>query len=276
MAAHAATWYAKASSVNINAAGTWVPTQTGSCTGSGTALVFGNQANGDVFNANGCTALAVNVDPGGVSVQVTLTTDATNGGGFTYATAANITIHANITATKTPALVITGSTGGGAILGNITGGSSTSAYGVEDEHTAIGLTLAGNITGGSGPTAYGYDCFSATGTLAITGNATAGSFSTAHGLDIVGGSIEVALAGNCVGSNGFSAAGCSNASLGAALIVTGNLLFGLSGSVAIGVTYTPGPSNYVLFPKDSSYTVGVVNTHAVQLFARNGSSYPIQ
>ena len=60
-----------------------------SCAGSGTALVWGAQMNGDVFDANGCTAIAVNVDPGtatgasagvcgAVTVTVTLQTNSTD------------------------------------------------------------------------------------------------------------------------------------------------------------------------------------------------------
>ena len=137
--AHAATWYAGTSSANINAV-TWYPTSTGSCAGSGTPLSWGSQANGDTFNANGCTAIAVNVDPGGVSTQVTLTSHASLGGGFTYATATNITIHAHVTSGSTVALTITGATGGGTIAGNITGGTATSARGPPRPASTPGTT----------------------------------------------------------------------------------------------------------------------------------------
>ena len=244
-----ATWYATSSSANTNATGLWVPTSTGSCTGSGTALVWGAQANGDVFDANGCTALAVNVDPGvatgasagvcgTVTVTTTLTTDATNGGAFTYATATNIVIHASVTATKTTALTISGSTNGGTICGNLMGGSTSNQYAIQDTHTSVLMYLVGNSSAGSADDAVGLNSTGTSGGWNVTGN--------------------------CIGSTtgNYLSVGC--AGVGApSITLAGNIINGLRGGGVSGLIYlTPASTNYIISPKDASYTLGVVNSHA--------------
>ena len=254
----AATWYATSSSVNINAASLWVPTSTGSCTGSGTALVWTAQAAGDVFNANGCTALAVNVDPGGVSTQVTLTTDGTNGGGFTCATATGpATIHAHITATKTTALATTGLSGSGCnVSGNIQGGTTTGADGVSDAHTsgASAITYTGTVTGGSNANNYGL-IPTGSGTVNVVGNVIAGTGSNAG---LLASNTPVTVTGNCIGSDTLStAAGCSGGSgTTNGIVVTGGLVNGKISAAAIAnVHFSSTITNYVVIPKNSSYAV---------------------
>ena len=278
----ATTWYAGTSSANINAV-TWYPTSTGSCAGSGTALVWGAQANGDVFDANGCTAIAVNVDPGTatgasagvcgtVTVTVTLQTNSTNGGAFTYATANNIVIHANVTATTTTALAVSGSTGGGTICGNVNGGTASSAYGVNDSHISTIFYFVGNLTGGSGSSAvaiYG----AGAGYWNIAGNAAVGTGSASYGMDNYAGN-NVTMVGNCIGSNTVAYAGCQN---GGTLTLTGNII---NGKIGLGVQntyanafyYTPAAANYILSAKDSSYTLGTINGHATLLPTDPGAS----
>ena len=272
---HATTYYANLlTSQNINyttgGAG-WYPIQGASCVATGTPVAVGSFANGDVLNANGCTGIAVNVDPGAatgasagvcgtVTVTVTLTTDATNGGGFTYATATNIVIHANFTGSKTTALAITGSTGGGTICGNAQGGSTSSQYGVYDSHTSVTIYMVGNSTGGSASFCSGYNLVSSAA-VNIVGNATAGSGGSADGLDTTG---TVSMTGNCVGSSTATSRGCLIT--GGSLTLTGNIIDGKVGSgvYQYGGTlyYTPAAANYILTPKDSSYTLGVINSHS--------------
>ena len=262
--AHAATWYATSSSVNINAANLWVPTSTGSCTGSGTALVWGAQADGDIFNANGCTSLAINTDPGGASIHVTLTTDATNGGGFTYATATNITIHAHILATKTPVIgTLTGSTGGMTIIGNVTAGTGTGARGIYDTHTVVTVNVTGNLQGAFASNAQGYVFSGATGSVSVTGNASTGG-NGAEGL-IITGAGSAAISGSCTGSDTNSAISGCNATGAGAITVSGSLISGTRSEGAMGnIRWTPCATCYALFPIDSSYTAGTINSHAAE------------
>ena len=252
--AWATTWYATSSSVNINASSLWVPTTTGSCTGSGTALSFGSQANGDVFDANGCTAIAVNVDPGSVSVQVTLETDSTNGGGFTCATASGpATIHANITATKTAVMGLTGSSGSGCnVSGNITGGTSTSTNGVNDSHTSVTITVTGNLLGGSAANSSAWAA--GAGPLAIIGNVTGSS-----GYGLTSSSTgAITVTGNCIGSDTASTSvGCNAGTTTTdtititGAIVNGKGSQGSAGRILISSTIT----NYIVIPENSSYSI---------------------
>jgi len=266
--ARATTYYATSSTVNIDTASLWLPTSTGTCTGSGTALVWADRANGDVLNANGCTALAINVDAGSASVQVTVQTNTSTGGGFTLATAdlgTMTTLHAHITAGSTSAVTLTGSTGCGTISGNLTGGNTTSIRGVADSHTLCTVTVSGNITGGSGSLAAGYYS-SGAGPVTINGNVAAGSVANAYGLYLTSVAV-VALTGNCIGVDAVSAVGCQVSA--GTLTVIGNLIFGKKGPAVFtqGGTfyYTPAATNYILLPKNSSYVLGTIDSNAVEL-----------
>jgi hypothetical protein len=263
--APAATWYATSSSVNINAVGLWVPTQGTTCAGSGTALVWGAQATGDVFNANGCTALAVNVDPGGSSVQVTLTTDTAFGGGFTL-TMANLgtigTVHAHILATKTAVVALSGTTSSGTVSGNLTGGSTANAYGIVFTASSGTLTVSGNTTGGSASSAHGLHGGSS-GSIIVNGNATAGSNGLAYGLNN-NGTTTVTINGNCIGNDTVASYGCAATGTGV-ITLNGSQINGKIGNAINGrVFFTPAATNYILSPKDSSYVLGVIDTHATE------------
>jgi len=266
--ARATTYYATSSTVNIDTASLWLPTSTGTCTGSGTALVWANRLNGDVLDANGCTDLAINVDAGGTSVQVTLQTNASTGGGFTLATAdlgTMTTLHANILAGSTSAVALTGSTGCGTISGSITSGGTASKRGVEDTHTSCTVVVSGTITGGSASSAAGY-YITGNGPVTINGNSVAGGAASAHGL-YLSGAAAVTVNGNCIGVDAASAAGCCTA--GGTLTVTGNLIYGKKGPAVKtdGGTfyYIPAATNYILLPKDSSYVLGTIDSHATEL-----------
>jgi hypothetical protein len=265
---HAATWYATSSTVNINAVGLWVPTQGASCAGSGTALIWGAQATGDVFNANGCTALAINVDPGSVSAQVTLTTDTTFGGGFTL-TMANLgtigTIHAHVTATKTVAVALSGTTSSGTISGNITGGNASTAYGINMTSTTGTLTVIGTVTGGTFATGNGINAAGgASAIILVTGNASVGSGATGgNGLSLSTTMVGT-ITGNCNGSDSSPQNGCFASSTGS-LTVIGNIINGKRGWGANGtILFTPAATNYILTPKDTSSTLGTIDTHAIE------------
>jgi hypothetical protein len=251
--AWATTYYANGlTSQNINyttAGAGWYTVQGASCVATGTSVAVGSFANGDVLNLNGCTGVALNVDIGAatgaslgvcgtVTVTVTLTTDVTNGGAATYATATNIVIHANITATKTIALTITGSTGGGTICGNIQGGSVASQNGVSDSHTVITTYLIGNATAGSVNGVYGYYFNGATGGVSITGS--------------------------CIGALTTSGSGCAATGTGY-ISLTGSIINGLLGpGIFEHVLFTPCATCYILSPKTSSYTLGTIDANATE------------
>ena len=271
----ATTYYANGLSnqgIDYTTAGAgWFTIQGASCVATGAQQTVGNFANGDVLDLNGCTPVSVDVDPGvatgasqgvcgAVTATVTLTTDGTHlGGGFTYATATNLVIHANISTlsgTSSSALAITGSTNGGTICGNIAGGVGGTGVGVTDSHTSVTIYVIGNITGGTGGTRYGYSLTSA-GPLSITGIIQTGNgASNATGF-YSGSTAAVTITGACMASATTSNTNAGCISLFGVVTITGNLINGLKAAAFSGApVFTPGATNYICYPADSSYVVG--------------------
>ncbi len=241
-------WYAQNSTVNIDSVNEW----NAAANGSGAWLTW-PPASGDNLYANAKTAIAINVSfnigTGKISTEAGA---GTAGGGFTYATASNLTITANISAGTTACLVITGGTGGGSIVGNITGGSASTAYGVGDSHTSVNIVVTGNILGGGNATAYGYRFSGTSGSVSVTGNLTGGSVLNASGF-ISTSSGTCTITGNCIGSATVSAGGCEATGSGAITII-GNIINGARGSGAVGnITYSPTPTNYIQYGGSTNY-----------------------
>ena len=180
-----ATWYANAlngQNINYTTGGAgWFQTDTGACTANGTQLTWDAQGNGDIFEANGCAGIVVNVDPRGTGLsgtqKVVLKTTEASGTFSAVTSTSPITIHADITAVAGDGLTVTGTANANpalSIVGNITGGNASGIEGVIDTHTVGTVVVTGDITGGtSSITAYGYNYNSATTNgLSITGNVT--------------------------------------------------------------------------------------------------------
>ncbi len=281
--AHAVTkWYACASSGNMSAI-QWSSTPSGSCTcTAGADLTWNSQIAGDSFYANGCTAIAVNVDPkgtGGSAGTVTLSTadgDAAGagvaGGGFTYATAAQLTITANIAGGTTTCLTITGSQAGaaGTILGNL---SAAAGYGVADSHTVGTLTIGSSethstVTGGTATATYAY---AHTGTGPVTAYmdiaASANSaavLDTNNSLTIIGsatasgdnsalfknGGTNLTFNGDCIASTGIGV-GCSAYS--GNITVNGNI---------VGTATAMGASNRIIWAPATAQNYFKIGTTA--------------
>jgi hypothetical protein len=242
------SWFACAATQNINAGNEWSSTPSGTCTcTAGSYLTWDTQIAGDSFYANGCTSLAINVDPQGTGAgkgTVLLSTEdgdgagaGVAGGGFTYATATAITMTMDVVAGTTTALVITGSNAATrTITGNLTGSATTAAkHAVDDNHTVGTIAIGGNATCGTQTTTYGIE-LSGSGTLTIAGNCVAvggvGCRVTLSG--------QLIVAGNCVGSDTVDFAGCHAYGTGGLVTVTGNIIYGLRGGGAYGaVTWAP-------------------------------------
>jgi len=148
------------------------------------------------------------------SVRTDTTGGATASGAFTLAD--GYTLTADVVAGGSACVSVT--SGDATIVGDLTGGSSASAYaffvsstgtqtvtgtltgGSNNSAAAVGLhstgtvNVNGDVTGGSGPAAYGV-YVRAAGTMSITGDVTGGSNSTAAG-------VYVALAGGTVNITG--------------------------------------------------------------------------
>lgn len=214
------TWYAQDGAGNMSTRN-W----NDAAGGGGSALVWNNQATGDTFDANGQTGIAIDVDPkgtgGATSVNLVNTSAA---GAFTYATAANITITANITAGAVVCLAITGNSGGGTIIGNITGGSAGAAHGVNDGHAVVTITVTGNLIAGSSTSTSAYVFSGSSGSIVINGNVTGGAIAgSAVGLTTSAAGTAT-VNGDVTGGSGLGSAYGVTASGAGAVTITGNLI----------------------------------------------------
>jgi len=210
------TYYAQNSSANIDSANMW----NTAADGSGSALTWANLAAGDILNANGKTAIAINVDFTCGRIE----TDATLGGAFTIA--AGRTITCDISAGSSTCVTIVSGSGLDKFIGNITGGNAANIRGLYRNTAAVSVVITGNVTGGSASGAAGFYNASA-GTMAITGDITAGSALNAYSINTSAGTITVT--GNII----------NNASIHA---VNGPII------------YNPGPKNYIQYPAPGSTT----------------------
>jgi hypothetical protein len=229
----AVTWYGCAGSKNINSVSSGTTSDVwyseAACTGGSWLDWNTGPHDGDIFEANAQTALAITSDPlgthdTGAGKKVHLKT--LSGGGFTLATDANITVSADITAGTTTCVTVSGSTITtnpvqiGVSGATITGGGSSGATGVTDTHTTIAVNVVSNIVAGSNATAYGYSFTGNSGSLAVTGNVTSGA---SIGLRVAGTGSSTTITGDCTGSNTADYAGCVAVNAGS-ITVTGNLI----------------------------------------------------
>ncbi len=280
------TWYACSGSGNINDASKFGNTKSGSttcnCTGSSSYSSI-PAANGDTLDASVCTGIAINVDPGSASATPTLT----NGGTGNAATNFTLTMatlngfsgntaHFNVTGGGVgyAVLGLSGTTSSGTIAGNITGGSVGSAYGVIDTHSSGTVTVTGTVTGGSYASAAGWY---QTGVGPSSINNCVGGTGVGCSLFYTGAATTIiTVTGMCEGSNSASnAAGClTNNSYLSRILVTGNMIDGLGTAGAQGsVLWAPASTtNYRLSPKDSNYTLGTFDSHAIMAAPMNSGS----
>jgi hypothetical protein len=189
---------------------------------------------GDVFS-NGYT-VTVNVNASATKITNKAGVVAVAGGSF--ALADGVTLTANVEAGAATCLVA-GTSVGGAIIGDIYGGSSTNAYGFQKLGSVVKtVTITGNSYGGSGTGATAI-LNSSNGPINQTGNAYGGTMVTAFG-HRNSGSAHDTITGHSYA--GDAAYGAFNASSGN-ITVTGNSYAadsvagsanGASGSVTIG------------------------------------------
>jgi hypothetical protein len=220
---------------NINATDVWA-TAPG---GTASAVTF---AAGDVLMANSF-AITVNVDTNlGANGEVRndTTGGATVGGSFALSNGVTLTANVQTGAVNTPCVSYSGAAGNSAMLvGNVTAGSFSSAWGVNNTSTGT-LNITGNCTGGTASGANN----AAAGTLNITGNCTGGSNNTGAGANNVGvGTLNIT--GNCTGGGIAGSVGATNASTGTMLIngviQASEFAAGVGGSNRQQVTLLTGP-----------------------------------
>jgi len=174
-----ATWFARQSSVDINASNVW----NAAADGSGAWLTWANLGVSDVLVANGYTDIAINVDFTCDTITNANTYGGTAGGQFTVSTdAANRTITADIVGQNTGTATAGGcvnatlsSTYTLTIDGDVTGGGTGNGRGMSIAGSSGKLTVTGTVTGGTNTTAYGIAVSSYTATNTTLNNVTGGT-----------------------------------------------------------------------------------------------------
>lgn len=241
----ASNWF-KTSTGDTMAAGTWSAASTGSCTGSGATLTWADRTAGDRFYANGCATTSINADPGVSGVQVNL--DNSNGNGATAGGTYTITLAAmtlavnGLNGNATELLAVTGNTAGLTI--GVAGSTFIAGAGhaINDTHTVVAVNYVGNFTGGSASTAYGLRFYSSSGSAAVTGvcTGTTGAGCVAFGtapMTVTAASIFACVGGSTAAA--YAGVGCSGPNSGG-ITITGSLKNGTKSAATAGyITWTP-------------------------------------
>jgi hypothetical protein len=252
------TWYAQKGSCNIDSvsSGTTSDVWNDIAGGGGNWLDWSTQpASGDILCANNNSSIAINISINlGTGRLSTAAEGGTAGGGFTVASA--VTIPANLLAGTTPCVVTSGNDYTATISGTVTGGDSTSAYGVDCVHTTGAVVnFTGTILGGTGTLACGVRNASS-GALNFSNDITGGSGNTAYGLyqyqtgpvNITGGSIT---GGSHINSMGVGGSGTG------LITCSANLVYTLTTAAPVNYKafcYTPSGSQYIEIPDSETPT----------------------
>lgn len=227
-----ATYYARKTG-NIDATDVWATTPSGTA-----GAVSFDPA--DVLVANSFTVTVnVTTDLGSAGeIRNDTTGGATSGGSFALSN--GVTLTANVITGAATCLTMAGNASA-TVVGNITGGTATNAYGAVTTSTGT-LTVVGAVTGGSGASAMGVYTNTANAKITITGNVTGGTGSSASGVYPNATAVVVTITGSVTASN--TAVGGHN---------RGNCTMNITGTVS-GVGNGSGVFN------DSAGTITIVGT----------------
>lgn len=249
-----ATWFAQASSVNINrvSGGTTSDVWNDAADGSGNWMdvsVLTAGGSDTVLCANAKTSITINLNLDIGTGRITTVAEGAGaaGGGFRIDQAR--TLICNAVAGTSMCLYASGGPYAWSLTGNTTGGTASNSYGVDVGGPST-LSFAGNATAGSGINSYGMFNES-TGTVNMTGNATGGSNSNARGVynastgtvDITGNVEGGTVSGTTNGVYTNNASGVT--------IIRGNVLNTTGRACGFGgfsPQLIPGAANYIRNP----------------------------
>ena len=169
-----------------------------------------------------------------IAANVTCTELSNDGTGI-YTLNSGVTLTANVTSksttvTRSCVQFTAASPAAGTIVGNITGGTVSSAFGANNTSTGT-LNITGNVTGGSGSSSFGVNNNSS-GSILITGNSIGSTGSVSVGLNNAS-TGNVTITGNSTGGPNVNSYGSRNAATGT-LTITG-IATGGAGSTSYGV-----------------------------------------
>jgi hypothetical protein len=171
-----------------------------------------------------------------ITIDVDATCDEVSNAGTGIFTLANgVTLTANVTnkstTTARSCLQFTAASPAvGTIVGNVTGGTVSSAFGANNTSTGT-LNITGNVTGGSASSSFGVNNNSS-GSILITGNSIGSTGSVSVGLNNAS-SGNAIITGNSTGGPNLNSWGSRNVSTGT-LTITG-IATGGNGSISYGV-----------------------------------------
>jgi hypothetical protein len=267
-------WYAQYTTANIDSSGEW----NSVAAGGGSVLTWASVGASDVLQANGKT---INIDVASFTCM-RISTAVENGSGAAsgnFVDTAALTITGNVgSATDgSKCLTISGTGTALTVIGNLYGGSGTSAFGINSSGTNIVYTQIGNLYGGSGAGAAGFTGLGSVTTMSITGNITGGTSGSTTGLAVPDGCTATITNGTITGGAGWSSGQAITAGTGYVILNGCNLVTLYQGSQPINayrMKFTPSSSNYVSFVDSTGTgTVYMALTPAPGNVRKTGSAY---
>jgi hypothetical protein len=207
-----------------------------------------------------------------VTITANVTCDeVSNAGTGIFTLNDGVTLTANVTnkstTTSRSCLQFTAaSPAAGTIVGNITGGTVSSAFGANNTSTGT-LNITGNVTGGSGSSSFGVNNNSS-GLIFITGNSIGSTGSVSVGLNNAS-TGNVTITGNSTGGPNLNSYGSRNVSTGT-LTITGIATAG-AGSISYGVRNESTGTVNLIRAKGNAYGPGNTSGLAAAVGASNAA-----
>ncbi len=154
------------------------------------------------------------------------------------------------------------------ITGNVTAGAGGAASGIVNSGSGI-INVTGNVTGGSGTSSFGINGFG-TGAINITGNVTAGAGTNNHGIHCNATPTLVNITGNVTGGSGTTSHGVNLLYTGNTLTVIGVVCGGTTGA-SHGVNNPQASAIIAKRAKGNDYGPGNTANLASAVGVSNGS-----
>lgn len=244
-----AVWFARKSSVNINAANVW----NSAADGSGSWLTW-PPANNDVLMANGYTSIVFNVNASVAQIRTDTANGAAAGGSFQYTTSGVSVTGTLYAGSSVNYAVYIGNGGTYYWVGDVYAGSGSSWRGIMIDAGSVTLHVTGNVYGGSGSNAHAIDVVRAGSTCNLTGTATGGTGAAACGIFNTN-TGTVNLTGTATGGAGPTADGARNFSTGTVTVI-GNAIAATAAGLRNGAG---GTSTVTGYTQASATESGAIN-----------------
>ena len=188
-------------------ASTSVLIQTQNPTGTTTTINITNAITGAPSSGQAIIIVGGSSQGGNVNISApSVTCTSTGGYGIANIYTGTLTFTGNVLGSAFAGSAISIQNGNCTIVGNITGGTVATAYGISMSNSAVSTTITGNVTGGTNATAYGINCTA--GNITVTGavnNGTSNAInmsSSANNLTIIGNVTATSVNAISIATNG--------------------------------------------------------------------------